>query len=401
MKTNGIVFISAYCGKSIFDLITRRSITKPNISSQTFNGGLYVGLKGNGVDVKVLSYLPIAAYPGCAMRHVRRGMDAGDDGIEILPFMNYQFLKQGGIFLSTLYAATREMLRGKHAIICDYMYLPTCLASLLAARMTRKRAFLIVPDIAELIIRYMGVDRRVPSVAVKAYIRILSSIVKGFDGYILFSDCMKEALDLVEKPTITVEGIFQAPEDMNPDMNRGNYVLYTGGLYPEYGIMELVRSIDFIEDGDIEIRICGAGPLEGDLKREAAANPRLRFLGLLPRDEALAQQRSARILVNPRKAVGDYTRYSFPSKTFEYLYSGHPVAMTRLEGVPEEYDKFYFPIEESTPKGIAATINAILTVPDEELRRRGKVAREFLLAYKNPKAQARRILDFIESTLER
>ena len=44
--------------------------------------------------------------------------------------------------------------------------------------------------------------------------------------------------------------------------------------------------------------------------------------------------------MNPRSADAEYTKYSFPSKTIEYLATGVPVVMNRLPGIPEEYEYF-------------------------------------------------------------
>mgnify|MGYP003303651866 CR=1 FL=1 len=43
------------------------------------------------------------------------------------------------------------------------------------------------------------------------------------------------------------------------------------------------------------------------------------FTGKIDRSQVLALQRSATVLVNPRRNNEEYTKYSFPSKTMEYL----------------------------------------------------------------------------------
>ena len=63
---------------------------------------------------------------------------------------------------------------------------------------------------------------------------------------------------------------------------------------------------------------------------------RIEFLGMLPRTDVLELQSKATILVNPRQPVGDFTKYSFPSKTIEYMASGTPLLMYKLPGIPEE-----------------------------------------------------------------
>ena len=38
--------------------------------------------------------------------------------------------------------------------------------------------------------------------------------------------------------------------------------------------------------------------------------------------------------VNPRQNNEEFTKYSFPSKTMEYLASGVPVVAYKLDGIP-------------------------------------------------------------------
>ena len=62
-------------------------------------------------------------------------------------------------------------------------------------------------------------------------------------------------------------------------------------------------------------------------------------MGQVSLNEARALQKTADVLVNPRLNEGEYTKYSFPSKTMEYLSTGRPVVCYKLDGIPDEYDK--------------------------------------------------------------
>ena len=83
----------------------------------------------------------------------------------------------------------------------------------------------------------------------------------------------------------------------------------------------------------------------------------IRYFGFVSHERALELQAKAALLINPRSPKGVFTRYSFPSKTLEYMRSGKPVVCHRLEGIPEEYDPYLQYIEG---EGAGAIVNACL-----------------------------------------
>ena len=90
----------------------------------------------------------------------------------------------------------------------------------------------------------------------------------------------------------------------------------------------------------------------------------------------------------------EYTKYSFPSKTFEYMVSGTPMISTDLEGIPDEYKKYMFMVDYSDEK-IVDKIYEILNLDDTFLEEFGKKAREFVLNEKNPCVQVKKINKFL------
>jgi glycosyltransferase involved in cell wall biosynthesis len=105
------------------------------------------------------------------------------------------------------------------------------------------------------------------------------------------------------------------------------------------------------------------------------------------------------LLVNPRTPEGEFTRFSFPSKTMEYLASGVPTLLYKLPGIPEEYYKYCYTLEDVSPTALADKITEILRSDAIELQEKGKKAREFILAEKNPEVQCNKIYQLIEKQL--
>ena len=159
----------------------------------------------------------------------------------------------------------------------------------------------------------------------------------------------------------------------------------------------LLQAFARIQNPDWKLVICGFGQAEKTIRE--SSDPRIVYLGRVDRTQALALQRGAMLLVNPRQNNAEFTKYSFPSKTMEYLASGVPVVAYKLDGIPDEYDGYLNYVPDNTPEALAAVITAIGSKSAEERRTMGRRAQAFVTEEKNAKKQAGRILRFLEEGL--
>ena len=107
-------------------------------------------------------------------------------------------------------------------------------------------------------------------------------------------------------------------------------------------------------------------------------------------------QMAATLLVNPRPTGEEYVKYSFPSKTMEYMSTGTPVLTTVLPGMPKEYHPYVYLLEEETADAIAEELRQIFAQPADALFEKGMAAREFILKEKNNVSQAGKILAMLK-----
>ena len=219
------------------------------------------------------------------------------------------------------------------------------------------------------------------------------------DGYVFFSKYMNEVTNPCNNPYIVVEGLPDiriSEEEINQDANRKEQIFYAGYLIPENGIETLLQAFMQMLHKDVELVLCGSGNMSETLEKYTVDCDRIKYLGSLPNEEILFLERLATLLINPRKADHLLTRYSFPSKTFEYFSSGTPSVLTRLEGIPEEYYRYCYTCDSSTIEELAKDLDAVLDIPLEE---RLQKAREGFLFVKNEKSaaiQTQRIYKFLE-----
>ena len=212
----------------------------------------------------------------------------------------------------------------------------------------------------------------------------------------------KYFLDYFDRPMkhLVIEGMVN-PETMACDTNvtspKKKAVLYTGTLMKIYGVMNLVDAFEKANVKDAELWICGSGESEDEIVERSKRNPNIKYWGLLTSEEAWKKQREATVLVNPRTSDGEYTKYSFPSKTLEYLLSGRPVIVNRLPGLPDEYAEYcIFPQNESVD-ALAERIREILLKTEEERAKIGQKGKEFIMEKKNAKHQVGKIIELLKA----
>lgn len=219
------------------------------------------------------------------------------------------------------------------------------------------------------------------------------------DRFILLSKYMVEKLPIKDTPWIVMEGIFDSNslfKSFSPKHNKQKSLLYTGNIDRRYGIMDAINAFTSLTYKDISFQICGFGDTENDIREMVKRDGRIKFYGAVPRSEALKLQQEASILINPRHSSEEYTKYSFPSKTMEYLASGTPVLMCRLASIPKEYEKYLYFIDNESIDGYAKAIANLIEKREKDLSLMGYNARDFILNNKNPYVQTKKIIDFIQ-----
>ena len=220
----------------------------------------------------------------------------------------------------------------------------------------------------------------------------------GFDGYILLTDYMNTVVNPNNKPSIIVEGLCSPDVPDCPEVNsQKRIIMYSGGLRRK------ITGIEYFVDGflaadipNCELHFYGIGDLVGWIEDQSKCHPQIKYMGNVSNDEIVCRQKYASLLINPRPSNQEFCKYSFPSKTIEYMVSGVPVLMTRLPGVPNEYFNYVFTIKEETSAEICDTLKHYFSISNDERREFGLRARRFILENKSCSAQSKRIYDFCQ-----
>lgn len=287
-----------------------------------------------------------------------------------------------GTFFEVLSLGTKDS-----AVIVDGLNRTTALSALLAAKVKGIPCIGIVTDLPDML-GGGGFSRK-----------LANFVISRCSGYVFLTQAMNDRLNPQGRPYVILEGhadIAMAAKKPSLDQKRKPRVcLYAGGVSAQYGLRNLVEGFRQADLPDTELHIYGPGDYVEELKENA--DPRIVYGGMLMSSEVVEKEMEATLLVNPRPTNEEFVKYSFPSKTMEYLASGTPVLTTVLPGMPEEYHPYVYLIEEETPEGIRKSLERVLSQTDEKLFQKGNEARRFILENKNNVIQGKKILELLET----
>lgn len=257
----------------------------------------------------------------------------------------------------------------------------------------------IIPDIPSMVTsmtKTNSIKGKLLNLMHSSLMRNLSSV----NGLVLLTDDMMDFISNKSIKRIIMEGIVDV-ETMSQETiyeeSRQEVILYTGTLLKMFGVMNLVRAFQKIENDSIQLWLCGAGDSVREIEEAAKVDKRIKFYGLVDSRTALHLQRQATILVNPRTSEGEYTKYSFPSKTIEYLLAGKTVIINRLKGIPKEYFEYVFTPEDESVDALANCILNVIQLNYDIRREKAIAGRNFVISNKNSQVQVSRILEMIMS----
>lgn len=220
------------------------------------------------------------------------------------------------------------------------------------------------------------------------------------DKFVLLTHQMTECIPEASEKYMVMEGISSwdsiAPRDPFKKSDEIRSLLYTGTFQEFGGLRMLVDAFLQTKDPRFRLVLCGRGVLQHYIEDAAARDTRIDYRGMVSHDEVLRMQRESTMLINPRRPNGGITKYSFPSKTMEYMSSLTPMIGYHLEGIPDEYYVYMFTPVDLTQEALTDCINKTLSLPLDMLQQKADEAFQFVAKHKNSVEQVRRMIDFLK-----
>ena len=358
----------------------------PGQQAQKFNRLMVAGIEKNGAEAFVISAPPVTAK-NCARRLVALGQKRiGNTVYRYLPILNLPRIKNPLVILSSFFHTLFAAAFRKSAVVCDVLNVSVAMGAVAAGRLLHKPCVGIVTDVPELMVTG-HTDKQV---------RFCHKIIENCTHYVFLTEAMNERLNPDRKPYTIIEGVCNEDLSYEDRPSAGERIcFYAGLLDAEYGVKTMVDAFRRAAGPGARLQICGKGPYAEELARIAAEDPSVEYLGTLMNSEVVALEKKAALLINPRPSVGEFTKFSFPSKVMEYMTSGTAVFATKLPGIPEEYYHYIYPISDESEEGMAESLRNVLSLSDEELIHKGRLAYRFVTENKSAAAQASKLLSLM------
>lgn len=227
----------------------------------------------------------------------------------------------------------------------------------------------------------------------RSYTLSLLHQADNLSGYLCLTKSLNELFNQNNKPSLIIEGLVE--DQKQPLVKANNYLFFGGAMLPRYGIYNLIEAFKKVENPNIDLYICGHHVDEARLKSEIESDSRIKYLRILPVETVLEYEAGAMANINPRPFSEDLDRFSIPSKTLEYLYSGRPTISVKNTILKEKFDKDIIWCNSAKPEDLLEAINKVISMNEEERKKLGQQAQAKVLELYSLKAISEKIKAFL------
>lgn len=381
-NVNSVIYISSTVPAEEYRIFLGDS-EKTDQQAQKFHRAMMGGLLQNGYRVCAVSY--------------RTGLSE-------------EAFKSAGLSKSTEAQPIYHLLKSKGSGMYNRLHVCAESYRLICKELKKDSSAVVIADVLNIsvasgaafaAIRYhrprVGIVTDVPGIYSKAGFNSLISMIQIslFSHYIFLTEAMSKVLNRKEKPYAVMEGLYYSTtedKEMHQPDNTSFTVLYAGALDEKYGIKTMIDAVSAVNVRNFELHIFGTGDYVEQIKEAAQRNSCIRYFGVRENAEVIDAEKGASLLLNPRSKKELFTKYSFPSKTIEYMSTGIPVLMQDLPGMPAEYKEYVYLYSDDQEQALAKAINYIGGIPIDERLAKGSRAKKFILTKKNAAAQVSKVM---------
>ncbi len=359
------------------------------VSGSAFQQAIIEGLEQQDHNVTILSDCDMSSGTRLEWSHNGKSHDvrvAGDGNkflrIPVKIIELFKELKKG------------EILKDVSHVFAYEMHLPYLFCLWKIKKLNPQiKTVLICPDLSI----YMDLDAK--KKPIKSFLKKIENVLarmllKCVDGYVLFTEQMQEYFAKFNKPYTVVEGVYRDKYPLTP-AKKENFIMHAGSLHYNIGIEQLIDAFEQISDDTQQLWFFGSGAMDEYIKEKSKTNNKIKHMCFVDPKTLFEYEKQATLLVNVRDPKAEYTKYSFPSKTFEYMASGTPFLTTALAGIPNEYKDYLFIIEDNSVQSVKNGLEQALSLSETQRLEFGQRARDFVLEQKNKIVQSRKFIDFL------
>lgn len=388
-----ILFFGFIADKNTLDH-SFKSESIPQVSAIKFQTSLIQGFVQNNVKVHVLSSLPISSYPFNSLLLIRSVyFELFDKKVtgKLLFSINIQVIKLFIKFINSLIFGFIESRKSTKfdAIIVYSLHSPYLLAAICLKVLIGVPIGVFIPDLP------LNMSEK-SDVGIRKFLKLIDNwflkrLLTMVD--VSYPITNQIAIDWLPKKLkfLVIEGIspcvnesfdvIASCKETKKTKSNSKRILYTGSF--TY-IIKFVKWFSSYRELNVNLILIGGGPELFELEKIALSDSRI-VIKKFVRDEFLdAEIELCDYLINPRDTEWIGSRYSFPSKLFDYMGRGKPIISTRIAGVPEEYFTCFIGINDDTLNNFKSSLNTALNLEQKELEHRIQLGINLLKIKKSP-----------------
>ena len=394
-----IIYITSACSQRIFDTKVSKIKNAFAFQNQKFHNLLIQGL----ASIENLSVTVVSTYPVDRLQKIKKYEEESVNNVRYIypSFINIPILHRFGRCKNTK-TIIKQLITNETVIVCNVLDYDQCIA----AQNIRKhnpniKLVGIVTDIPTISSGASFVESSSLKSKLSSFLRsFYNNSIYNYDAFLFLAEPMNDVINRNNRPFCVIEGFsdikMQKIGNNILDKSTPRVLLYAGGIHAEYGIKKLVEAFNEANISGWELHIYGNGNYKQTLIKFCELNNSIKYFRVKPNKEIVEKQIRASLLVNPRPTDEEYVKYSFPSKTMEYMASGTPLLTTHLPSMPKEYYPFVYFIDNETNEGFKNALRCFLSKDEEELHTFGNKAKEFVLTEKNNLSQAKKFYNFLK-----
>ena len=292
-----VLYLGKFFPRTLIATFTKCS--KVGMSNHNFEMSLINGLcLQNDIVLKCMTVPSVYSYPYNNKRFYTRkdAYQYKSTNIHSIGFCNLPVIKEIWSTIMLIVYLIRTFLQYDGDRVDIIINTPNegLLKAVRFARIFTKKKItqtIIIPDIPSMV---TAMDKQNP---IKAFLlkhinrRAMIEASKS-DGLVLLTEAM---MDFVNKPVnhIVMEGIVDVGTmdvELKEEVAGKKIILYTGTLRKIFGVMNLVRAFQLLDDPDAELWICGSGDSKEDIENAVKQDSRIKFFGLVDSQTALKMQ---------------------------------------------------------------------------------------------------------------
>lgn len=363
-------------------------------SANSFQKKLIKGFRALNLSPEVISAPFIGSFPNNCDIFRFNGFACNSEDITYVSFNNawgYRNISRKNAVKKELKKYIKNS-RAKNILIVSYSaHEPFAEAAAYAKQLDdRIKICLVIPDLPQYM-NLSGSRSKLYDFVKRIDIKKFSKYSKYADSFVVLTEYMYSVLEIGSRPYMVAEGIADhiISESIKPESSdEFKYIVYTGKLYESFGIKNLVNAFLNMDDKSLRLVLCGSGDCGQFIEDASKRDSRIIFTGQVSPSKAEFWRNKASVLINPRGNTEEYVKYSFPSKTIEYLETGKPVVAYLLKGMPRIYSEFIYEIDESLNpvNAVSSAVNRALNDDKDNIKQKHKLFAEYSnnhLYYKN------------------